>query len=589
MRRPVLLVTTTLATVAAIALAILPATPGATPNAPAGQDQEFADLAVTNGKVVTVDSDFRIAEALAIRAGRLVAVGSAADVAARIGPATRVIDARGRTVIPGIIDSHVHALGVAAAEMHQPFRNLASVAEIQEWVRQRAGQTAPGTWLWTPRVFPTRVRERRFPTLAELDAAAPEHPVVVDGAYALMVNSAAMRAASITADTPDPAGGAIVKTASGRPTGLLRNVGGLLSRFRTADEGKPPSLDALERVHRAYHAVGITSVIERSASVQGYRAYEALRKADRLHLRAAVTIRIPPPRNGTTAEEFIRSLPFKPRQGDEWLAVGPLKIVADGGILAGTSYMRRPYGLSARALYGVDDPAYRGFLSLTRDEIASAIDAGHALGWQMSAHVTGDAGVDTVLDAIEAAQKRTPATDRRHTLIHAYFANPETAARAARLGVMVDTQPAWYFKDADALLPALGRDRLEHFIGLRTWVDAGVHTAINTDHMFGLEPDSAMNPFNPFLTMAVAVTRRTEGNAVIGESERLTREQALRLMTIEAARMSFDEARKGSLEIGKLGDVAILSDDLLTCPEDRIRSIAADVTIVGGRVVHERK
>ena len=187
----------------------------------------------------------------------------------------------------------------------------------------------------------------------------------------------------------------------------------------------------------------------------------------------------------------------------------------------------------------------------------------------MVAHVTGDAGVDTVLDAIEAAQA-TPGEhrgpdlamkDRRHTLLHAYFANAASAARAAKLGVPIDTQPAWYYKDADALLPALGAPRLEHFIGIRTWLDAGAHVAINTDHMFGLDPNTSLNPFNPFLTIATAVTRRTEGGQVIGPNETITRQQALRMMTIEAARLSFDEARKGSIEVGKLADLTMLSAD----------------------------
>ena len=140
--------------------------------------------------------------------------------------------------------------------------------------------------------------------------------------------------------------------------------------------------------------------------------------------------------------------------GDDWLKAGPLKIVADGGILIGTSFMREPYGLGARQLYAVNDPSYRGFLTLTPEQIASAFAIGHRLGWQMVAHVTGDAGVDVVLDAIEAAQAQSSPGDRRHTLIHAYFVSPATAARAARLGVLVDTQPAWYYKDADALSDA---------------------------------------------------------------------------------------------------------------------------------------
>jgi predicted amidohydrolase YtcJ len=249
--------------------------------------------------------------------------------------------------------------------------------------------------------------------------------------------------------------------------------------------------------------------------------------------------------------------------------------------------MREPYGLSARAMYGVEDPGYRGFLTLTREQITDAVDVGHARGWQMAAHVTGNAGVDAVLDAFEHAQQTHPRQDPRHTLIHAYFADPATARRVAALGVMLDTQPAWYYKDADALAPVLGSDRLAHFIGLRTWLDGGAAAAINTDHMFGLDADTAMNPFNPFLTMATAITRRTEGGAVVGAGERVSRVEALRLMTIDAARLSFDEKLTGSIEVGKLGDLAVLSDDLLTCPEDRIRSIRPRLTVIGGHVVYE--
>jgi len=222
--------------------------------------------------------------------------------------------------------------------------------------------------------------------------------------------------------------------------------------------------------------------------------------------------------------------------------------------------MRQPYGLSARDLYAIDDPQYRGFLTLTPEQIASAIAIGHRQGWQMVAHVTGDAGVDVVLDAIEAAQKEHPAADRRHTLLHAYFVNRETAARAARLGVLVDTQPAWHYKDADALANALGAERLAHFIGLRTWREAGVDVAINTDHMFGLDPDESLNPFNPFLTMYDATTRRTEAGQIVGADEAVSRREALRMMTSMAARFSFDERNRGAIEPGKLGDSVVLTD-----------------------------
>ena len=546
-----------------------------------------ADLVLLDARILTVDKAFGTATALAVRDGRFAAVGSNEDVRRYIGGTTRVIDGRGRTVVPGFIDTHVHALDVASAEAMQPFRNLRSVGEVQDWLRLETPKRPKGTWIWTPRTYPTRLREHRFPTRHELDAAAPDHPVVVDCAYAFALNTAALRAAGITRETANPAGGAVVKDAAGEPTGLLRNAGGLLARFRPTLEAMP--LDMLERVHRQYLAAGITSVIERGATLQGFETYRQLKDAGRLHLRATVTIRVPDATDSAAVERFIGGLPFKFGEGDEWLKAGPLKLVADGGILIGTSFMRKPFGRGGRELYAIDDPDDRGFLTLTPAQIAAAIGIIHRHGWQMVAHVTGDAGVDVVLDGIEAAQKQTPSADRRHTVIHGYFVNPESAARAARLGVLVDTQPAWHYKDGDALANALGADRLAHFIGLKTLRQAGVDVAINTDHMFGLDSNDALNPFNPLLTIYSATTRRTESGRVLGPDEAVTRQEALRMMTSAAARFSFDEKHRGSIEAGKLGDFVILDDHFLTVPADRLRTMHADVTVIGGRVAFERK
>jgi hypothetical protein len=400
-----------------------------------------------------------------------------------------------------------------------------------------------------------------------------------------VVNTAALAAAGIDGSTPAPAGGAIVKDARGEPTGLLRNVGRLLAKYQPADAAETP-LDALEQVHRRYHQVGIASVTERGANVAGLRAYQRLRDQGRLRVRATVTLRVSSDGTVEGTERFVRSLPVTHGEGDDRLRVGPLKIVADGGILIGTAFMRKPYGLQAAELFAVDDPSYRGFLTLDPEKIRNIIRTGHRLGWQMCAHVTGDAGVDTVLDAVEAADAELPIRDRRFTLIHAYFPDAATARRAARLGVCVDTQPAWYYKDADALLPALGEARLQPFIGLMEWLRAGVKVALNTDHMFGLDLNTSLNPYNPFLSMYVAVTRKTEGGRVIGPEHAVSRERALRMMTLDAAYLAFDEKKKGSIEVGKLGDLAVLSDDFMACPPERIKEIRAMATIVGGEVVY---
>jgi predicted amidohydrolase YtcJ len=433
-----------------------------------------------------------------------------------------------------------------------------------------------------------------LPTRAELDAAAPERPVVFNWQYGSrqiqVLNTVALRAAKITRDTPEPTGGKvkILKDAQGELTGVLENPGGLTSKFR---QSKPVSdeafLTALKQVHQSYNRIGITSVCERNTNVEGYRSYEKLKAAGELTVRATVTIGFGSHNTVEDAEKFIRALPFRFGDGDDWVRVGPLKIAVDGGILYGTAYMREPYGPKANEFYGFTDPNHRGTVNFTVERIENMMRAAYRSGWQMCSHVTGDAGVDLVLDALERVNRDIPVKDRRYTLIHAYFPNPTAVRRAAELGVCVDTQPAWYYKDGDALAKALGEDRLKHFIGLADWQKGGLKVAINSDHMHGVDPNKSLNPFNPFLAIYVAVTRKTERGRVIGPEQRISREQALRLATLDAAYLSFDEKKKGSIEVGKLGDFAMLSDDLLTCDAERIKDIQPLVTVVGGKVVYE--
>lgn len=547
-----------------------------------------ADLVVLHGKVVTLDDRSTIAEAAAIRDGRFVRVGSDRDIRPWIGPQTRVLDAQGKSVLPGFIESHIHSLDVAEQEAVDPFVELGSIAEVAQWIRKRSAQASPGQWIRVPRIYPTRLNERRFPNRRELDQAESVHPVLCEGAYAQVLNSAALKAAGITRETPAPPGGEIERGDQGEPTGLLRNAAELTARFL-----KPPEipeeamLRSLEEVHRRYLAAGITSVGERWTKASGVALYAKLKAQGRLRVRAALTMGLETDGTVEGAEKAIGALALRPGEGDDWLRAGPLKIVVDGGILIGTAYLREPYGLAAGPLYGIKDPAYRGSLKIQGEAIKNILRTGHRLGWQLSCHVTGDAGVDLVLDAVEAADRDRPIGDRRFILIHAYFPNDETIRRAARLGVCVDTQPAWYYKDADAIVTALGEERLRHFIGVRGWKAGGVHVAINSDHMLGLDADRALNPFNPLLTMAVAITRRTEGGRVIGPEERVSREDALRMMTREAAYLTFDEGRKGSIEPGKLGDLVLLSGDFLACPEDEIKRLKVRATVVGGKVAFE--
>lgn len=549
-----------------------------------------ADLVVLGGQVLTLDARSTTAEAVVIQGGVIVQVGSTREAKRWIGPKTRVIDAKGKSVVPGIIDAHVHAIDVARAEAHVPYQELGSIGAIQEWVRRRAAELPPDRWIAIPRIFPTRLRERRNPTREELDAAASGHPVVFEGAYAQVLSTEALRSAKITRETQAPPGSEIVKDARGEPTGLLRNARSLIAQhLPSAPLAEETHLSGIEEVHRRYSQVGITSVVERGAGVAGHGLYRKLREQGRLRVRGTMTTIVASDGTAEGAEGFIRALPFRFGEGDDWVRVGPLKIVVDGGILTGTAFLREPYGDRAERLWGITDPAYRGSLTLSAEQVRTVIRTGHRLGWQMCSHVTGDAGTDIVLDAVEAADADSPMRGRRYTLTHAYFARPQIVRRAAALGVSVDTQPALYYKDAEGIAGAIGEERLSNFIGVGSWRRGGVNVAISSDHMLGLDPDRALHFFNPFLMLYTVVSRKTEGGRVIGPDERVTREEALRMLTSDAAVLSFDEKTRGTLEPGKLGDLAVLSEDYLGCPEEKIKEIRVSATVVGGAVVHEAK
>lgn len=552
-----------------------------------------ADLVVLNANVVTVDAASTRAAAVAIRGGVFVAVGSNDDVRKLVGPNTRTIDAQGHMVVPGLIESHVHSTGVARSEANQPFRQLYSIAEIQDWVRTKAKEVGPGQWIQIPRVDVTRIKERRIPTRADLDAAAPNNPTVFLWQYAnrtvQILNTAALNVVKLTKDTEVPAAGKIHFDDQGQPTGRIDNSSGLVTKFMPA-RGVPDDKyqDSLVKLLHRYNEIGITSIGERNSNVDGYRTYQALKTQGRLPVRVTVTIGLASNGSVEDTERVIKAIPFKTGDGDDWVKAGPLKIGVDGGTLYGTAFMREAYPKASHDIYFITDPSYRGDLRISAEKIKNMIRTGHRLGWQMSSHVTGDAGVDAVLDAVEAANADSPIGPRRYNLIHGYFTNPETAKRVAALGVVPDTQPDWYYKDGDALADVLGAKKVATFIGLQTWLKAGAKVVLNSDHMFGFDPETSLNPYNPFLAIQTAVTRKTQGGKIFGPEQRISREEALRMVTINAAWMNFDEKKTGSIEVGKLADLAILTDDLLKCAEEKIHEIRARVTIVGGKVVYER-
>lgn len=550
---------------------------------------EFPDTVLLGGKIVTLDRQERVVEALAIRDGKIAAVGTSAEIEKLAGPKTEVIRLGGKTALPGFIESHCHSIGVARDSLHNEYAELRSIGKMQEWIRQQAKKLPPGTWIEVPRNEITRLKEHRHPMPAELDAAAPEHPVLYTSVTKHVLNTAGWRALGLLEPGSKLPDGEIVRDESGKPL-LIRGGGSASVRkfFPQQTETHDELLDALKKVHRRYNEVGITTIFERATDRVGFNTFRELSAQNALTTRVRATFRFSA-KTQEQVEKYVAGLGLKPGEGDDWVRADHMKITVDGGIHWGTTWLSEPYGEKRANFYRLADPQYGGEHYYSPEQMRTIFATVNKLGWPMSAHVTGDGGTQAVLDAVAAVAKDDPTiTQRRFNLIHAYFPTPAIVKLAKQLGVGVDTQGYLYHRDADILAEIYGASWAERFIGMAEWARGGVPVAINSDHMIGLDPDHSMNSFNPALMLWIAVARKTDSGRVWGEQQRLSRLDALRSITLWAAWLSFDEDKLGSLEPGKLADLVVIDRDYLTCPEDEIRAIKPLRTIVGGRTVFSR-
>lgn len=551
--------------------------------------QEPADAVYYNGRIITVWEARPVVQAVAIRGNRFLRVGSNQEVLKLAGPSTRKVDLRGRCVVPGLIESHVHPVGAALSERDGPVPVMHSIAEVQEYMRKVAARLPADKLVFVPKVYATRLKERRYPTRQELDAAVPRHPAVADNGYAAVLNSVALARAGVTRSTPEPDNGKIIRDPSGEPTGLILGARQLIGRiFQDRTFSHQDELWALRTIQKHYNSAGITSIVDRGQAASGVRLYQELQKLGELTVRATITYRIGS--QGTPAEirRRILEIPFVTGFGDDRVRIGAIKVILDGGILIGTAFLRAPYGTGTE-IYGYKDPDYRGVFGMSMESLIEMARTANELGWQMTAHTAGGGAIDRLLDAYEEADKVKPIRERRFTVTHGNFPDARAIQRARKMGVIYDMQPAWHHFDGPAIAPAFGPDRMRNFIPLRSLIDAGVTVVGGSDHMIRMDPRLSLNAYHPFFGMWMAVTRKTAAGTVLNPEQRITREEALRLWTINGAYGTFEEKKKGSIEPGKLADFAVIDRDYLTCPEDEIKDIDALLTVMDGRVVYERQ
>jgi len=533
------------------------------------------DTVLFNGKIVTVDEEFSIAEAVAIKDGKFVAVGSNAQIRSLVGDRTEVFDLEGETVLPGFNDPHLHfahSLGFVADELTQKFRSSTSIQEILAMVQEKIEQTPAGelVWFFLGPGSPNALEEGRFPNRKDLDPISPEHPVFLEyggsGANA-SANTLALKKAGITRRTPQPSTqkliGEIIKDASGEPTGVLRGRGAVALAHRVLVRHSTETLvKTIQHASQTVVAFGITTIGDPNTNVSGLsdnqtwvQAYQRLSNQGKLTVRVNSIMRLPIPIQPTDEIlKWLDNLLFDPGFGNETLHFGQFKIVVYDS-----------------------NPNYQ----VPRENVKRVIKAVHRAGWQLYIHVGGGESYDLAVEGLEEAHQEFPRQDARHIITHARSPTDKILEVLERYGVMVEPQPGRIYRmsddyeeqNADPDRPAYGPTPL------RTYLDHRVKVMTGSDS--GRMPTGV-----PLFTIFEAVNRVRRSGKVINPEERITLEEAIRAVTITPAYSTFQENLKGSIEPGKLADLVVLGRDILTVPPLEIKDIPVLRTMMGGEFVY---
>ena len=547
------------------------------PSAHAQQtDLNAPTLVLVNGKILTMDGQSRTAEAVAIRDGKFLAIGDSPTIRSMAGSGTRTIDLAGKTVVPGLIDTHAHFKAAGLADYVVNMSRAKTIAEALEAIKQFADKKQPGDWIigsaWHP---PSQLAEKRYLTRQEIDSAAPNNPVYLRTVgHFSMANTLALAKAGVDKNTPDPGGGSFERDASGEPTGVLVETAIDQIEKAVPDWTAEDEFRQFKIAEGVLNSYGITSAVEGATPARDIATLQRLAMSGEATLRVGVMFRPEPPAENSAWEAIMRGNGTSSGFGDDWLKLAGIKIFYDGGMTLRTALMRDAYPDSK------DD--YHGIAQQSPERLKELVSICNRNDWRVGVHVVGDRGIDQVLDAFEAADKEKPIKDRRFILIHASLILPEQMDRAKRLGVRVDFQNIFMWDKAATVERFLGKAIADRAVPTKTLIEK-----LGIDSL-GAGTDFPVNPINPFINIYVMVTRKDPNSHVYGANEAISREQALRLYTSAASHYMFEEGKKGSIEPGKLADLAVLSADLMTIPEDQIKDIKTDLTIVGGKIVFRR-
>jgi predicted amidohydrolase YtcJ len=535
-----------------------------------------ADLVLYNGKIVTVDDAFSIRQAIVIKDGRIVAVGG--NELKNQYSGARAIDLRGRMVMPGFHDTHIHLGG--HSRRYIDLNDTTSLAQLKEQVHDKAKELGPGEWITGAGWDEYHFTEQRKPLRGDLDAAAPNNPVVLTraGGHSSVGNSKALELADINKATPDPPRGLIEKDAAGGPNGVIRERSDLYTRLVPKDKPADVRASLLKNVSDQLK-LGITSVIEAGSSVEpdvvgSYAEWELLYQKHGAELpRASIQVGYPSPAGESkTGAAKLKEFGKKTGDGNDRLRVGSIgEMAADGGFTGPTAWSLVDYK---------GQPGFRGRAFFTPEEIHANIEEGHKLGWQFGIHAIGDAAIAMTVDALDTVLQKYPRNDHRDYLCHFTVLPPDRTMRImAKDKIFIAQQPNFTYNLEGRYVETLEGNRLTTNNALTTPIKKyGIFMAFGSDNL----------PIGPMVGLYAAVTRKGESGKVYGAGEAVSMKDAITMYTRSGAFLTREEKIKGTLEVGKVADMIVLPEDLLNVAPDKVLNMKVDMTIVGGKVLYER-
>jgi predicted amidohydrolase YtcJ len=539
----------------------------------AAQTCNDADLIVRNGRIVTMDDAKSVAGAMAVRDGRILALGGGDALAGCASSRTQLLDLQGRTVLPGLIDVHTHAMewvkSILRGEIDAGYPVVHSISEIMQAVAQHAATSPEGQWIIGSGWDDSKLAEHRYITRQDLDTASAGRPVYLKhvSGHLSVANSAALKLANITKATQDPQGGVIERDASGEPTGILKDTAmGLIAGILAGD---PPDIDvrAARLISEKAAEVGLTSIHDIFIGPDEMRGYQEAHRRGWLKIRVQMSPRI----GSITDAEKLAQMGVHTGFGDDVLKFGAAKMFADGGMGARTIAIYPP-GV-------IGEPSNLGVLRWTPTDMQKAHLVAARAGWQLETHAIGDRAIDEVLDSYAAVIRQLGLKDHRFRIVHAGISTPAVQKRMRELNVVIDGNPPFVYW-IGSWFQKYGPERVRWSYPAKSYIENGIIEAAGSD--------VAVTPISPWWGIWAAVVRRDlQSGQILTPEERISVEQALTLYTRNGAYAGFEEDIKGALEPGKLADFIVIDRDILSVPADELKDVKVLQTFVSGQRVYD--